>query len=127
MKYSIVLVWPALILICERNTLVNIFELFVKLTHPVKKSGWVETTAYFTGEYRSPRRTGMGRYPSPVRVSSATNYYEYMIRYYTEDGERTGWYLFYPGPDPSPEDIRGLTFQIRYRKRRPWIFEMVHD
>ena len=92
----------------------NIFELFVKLTHPVKKSGWVETTAYFTGEYRSPRRTGRGRYPSPVRVSSATKYYEYMIRDYTEDGERTGWYLFYPGPDPSPEDIRGLTFQISH-------------
>ena len=28
----------------------NVFEFFTKINHPEKKAGWVETTAYFTGE-----------------------------------------------------------------------------
>ena len=28
----------------------NDFEFFTKLTHPSKRLGWAETTAYFTGK-----------------------------------------------------------------------------
>ena len=34
----------------------NVFEFFTKLTHPSKRLGWAETTAYFTGKKRLCRR-----------------------------------------------------------------------
>ena len=85
---------------------VNLFGFFVKLTHPAKRPGWKETTAFFTGECRTPRRARGGYYPL-MRVTAPVEAKEYAIRYFVDDRERTGWYLFYPGPDPDPEDIRG--------------------
>ena len=38
----------------------NVFEFFTKIIHLEKKAGWVETTAYFTGERRLYHK-GRGR------------------------------------------------------------------
>ncbi len=52
-------------------------------------------------------------------------YKEYAIKFYVEDKERIGWYLFYPAPDPDLEGIKGEAMKIRYMKKRPWIFENI--
>ena len=102
----------------------NLFGLFVRLTHPAKRFGWKETTAYFTGDTRIPHRARGGYYPL-MTVTSPVEAKEYAIRYYVDDQVRTGWYLFYPGPDPDPENIKGMALKIRYKKSRPWIFENI--
>ena len=103
----------------------NLYELFSKLTFPSKRIGWIETTAYFTGDVRIPHRGRGGYYPKMINVTSDAAFHEYGIRYFVDDKEKIGWYLFYPGPDPDPEDIKGTTMRIRYMKRRPWIFENI--
>ena len=102
----------------------DIFSFFVKLTHPRTRRGWAETDAYFTGRCQIPRKVRAGHSPW-MQVSAVPVCHEYEIRYFDEAGERTGWYLFYPAPDPDPDIIRGKTVRIRYRKSRPWIFEKV--
>ena len=101
----------------------NLFHFFTKLTHPDKRLGWVETTAYFTGESRKPQRARGGYYPADVNVVSTEGFLEYGIRYYVGDKETRGWYIFYPSPDPAPEELEGLSVKIRYKKSRPWIIE----
>ena len=102
----------------------SFFELFVKLTHPAKRIGWEETTAYFTGDRRIPHRGRGGKYPV-MNIPSVKEIHEYGIRYYAGDREINGWYIFYPSPEPAPEDIRGQSIRIRYKRRRPWIFENI--
>ena len=101
----------------------NLFGFLGKITHPVKRPGWVETTAYFTGESRRLKRERGGR--NPLMMTAAADVREYAVRYFAGDTQRTGWYRFYPGPEPDPEGIKGMTLQIRYKKRRPWIFENI--
>ena len=104
----------------------NLYEYFVRLTHPVKRFGWEETTAYFTGKCRTvPKGRGKGRHYPAMTVTTFSDVHEYEIRYYTKAEERTGWYLFYPGPEPDPGDIKEMSMTIRYKKSRPWIFEKV--
>ena len=50
---------------------------------------------------------------------------EYMIRFFTDAGERNAWYSFYPLEDPAPEDVYGMEMKIRYKKRRPWMIEHI--
>ena len=50
---------------------------------------------------------------------------KYEIKYYTNDEERTGWYVFHPLDDPDPNDIAGQELHIRYNKNKPWLFEAV--
>ena len=98
--------------------------MFFNLTHPPEKWGWVETTAYFTGDARKamPKgRVGFYYHDQPA------DYNEYGIRYYTDDSERLGWYRFYPSPDPEPEELKGKSVRIRYKKSRPWNYEFVSD
>ena len=104
----------------------NLYEFFLKLNHPAKRSGWEETTAYFTGERRVVPR-GRGRRATVMTVTDVSCFHEYKIRYYTRDEERTGWYLFYPGPEPDPEEIKGLPMKIRYKRSKPWIFENISE
>ena len=52
------------------------------------------------------------------------NIYEFFTRL-THPVKRIGWYLFYPGDDPDPEEIKDTSMRIRYMKRRPWIFENI--
>ena len=96
----------------------NLFEFFVKLTHPEKRNGWVETTAYFTGKVEKAAMGKTGRY-------HPADYNEYQIKYYAEDKERLGWYIFYPVPNPDPEQLEGTSIRIRYKKSKPWIFEAI--
>ena len=103
----------------------NIYEFFTRLTHPMKRIGWIETTAYFTGEYRIPHRGRGGYYPKMINTLSTNEFHEYGVKYYVDDKERIGWYLFYPGEDPDPEEIKGTSMRIRYMKRRPWISENI--
>ncbi len=108
----------------------NLFELFGKVTHPETRRGWVETTAHFTGEanqINGGRVTARAHYPKLLNVPPSTVFNEYAIKYYAEDTEKIGWYLFYPGPDPDPEEIKGTSMKIRYMKKRPWIFEAIDD
>lgn len=53
------------------------------------------------------------------------DYNEYQIRYYTAEGERFGWYVFHPLPDPDPGSIKDTSVRIRYREEKPWEFEAV--
>ena len=102
----------------------NLFQMFFNLTHPPEKWGWVETTAYFTGDARKamPKgRVGFYYHDQPA------DYNEYGIRYYADDSERLGWYRFYPSPDPEPEELKGKSVRIRYKKSRPWNYEFVSD
>ena len=104
----------------------NLFEFFLKLTHPAHKPGWVETKAYFTGKTRQAARGKAGPYyPRPKAHYELAAYREYEVRFYTDDGERTGWYVFYPVPDPDPASIMGEKIKIRYKKSRPWQFESI--
>ena len=105
---------------------VNLFELVGRLTHPEKRAGWEETTAYFIGESRASRRTKSGYYPM-LNTFSGLECLEYKICYYVEGKEHTGWYLFFPGPDPDPEEMRGSSMRIRYKKSRPEIFEYIPE
>ncbi len=102
----------------------NVFEFFTKINHPEKKARWVETTAYFTGERRLYHKgRGRGDSHKALYITSATEVYEYAVKYYVEDKERIGWYIFCPVPDPEPEDIAGTSMRIRYKKSRPYLFE----
>ena len=105
----------------------NLFEFFSKITHPYKRRGWVETTAHFTGETRKPERFRGGYYPKAISSKNPGDFLEYGIRYYVEDKERINWYIFYPGPDPDPQEIKDTPMKIRYMKKRPWIFENIED
>ena len=98
----------------------NIFSFFVRLTHPRKRWGWVGTTAHFTGHVREAMRRGR---PRASRTDIPAGFQEYEIVYYAGDTRRTGWYRFYPAPDPEPDEIRGQEIRIRYQRRRPWNFE----
>lgn len=102
----------------------NIFEFFLKLTHPPKRFGWVVTTAHFTGAARTPKRARGGYYPL-MKITPSADFREYEIRYFVGDRQRTGWYIFYPGPDPEPDELPGMTIKIRYKRSRPWIFENI--
>ena len=104
----------------------NVFEFFTKINHPTRKAGWVETTAYFTGERRLCHK---GRFKGDsnrvLNITSATEVYEYAVKYYAEGKERIGWYIFCPAPDPEPEEITGTSMRIRYKKSRPYLFENI--
>ena len=40
---------------------------------------------------------------------------------------RKGYYIFHPLPDPSIEEIEGMTVRIRYNQKKPYIFERVNE
>ena len=94
----------------------GIFEFLSDIMHLSENNEWIETEACFTGKYEKAATGKPGHY-IPV------DYHEYQIRYDTEQGERFGWYVFYPLPDPDPESISGTTIRIRYKKNKPWRFE----
>ncbi len=98
----------------------GLFELFFNITHPDKKNGWTETEAIFTGKYE---KAALGR---PGRYIQA-GYNEYQIRYNTVRGEQYGWYVFYPLPDPEPEKIIDTSIRIRYKKAKPWVYEVIDE
>ena len=98
----------------------GIFEIFLNITHPTKKNGWIETDAFFTGKYEKAASGKPGHYV-------LADYNEYQIRFSTPKGVRDGWYVFYPLPDPDPEKIKNTHIRIRYKKNRPWEFEAIGE
>ncbi|MBQ1310493.1 MAG: hypothetical protein IIY55_01495 [Blautia sp.] len=98
----------------------NLFALVFRLTHHRNPHAWTETMASFTGKSEAAVvRTRMG----PRRA----DYKAYEIVYHAGGELRHGWYSFHPLPDPDPEEIRGKEIRIRYRKRKPFIFETVNQ
>ena len=69
------------------------------------------------------------RYDADVARSmmryNAEGIQEYEIKYTADFEERTGWYMFFPDPDYTPEEIKGTEIRIRYKDSKPWIFEDV--
>ena len=98
----------------------SLFERILKITHPAKKSGWIETKAIFTGKYENAALGKPGHY-------TTADYSEYQIRFHTAEGERYGWYVFHPLPDPDPEKIKNTSIRIRYKEKKPWEFEAIDE
>lgn len=98
----------------------SLFDFLLKFNHPTKRPGWIETTATFTGIIEKAAIGKPGHY-------NEADYNEYEIKYFTDDEERKGWYVFHPSPDPNPDDIKGTNLRIRYNCKKPWLFEALHD
>ena len=100
--------------------LMNLFEIFSKMTHLRNRNEWVETTGTFTGKTR--KDFTYVRYGTKKQ-----DYSSYEIVYNTEDKQTHSWYAFYPLPDPDPSEVEGTTMRLRYKKNRPWIFEQAEE
>ena len=96
----------------------NLFEIFVKLTHMHIKGLWEETTATFTG--RTRKATVMRR-----RRIVEGDYDSYEISYFTDEKKIYSWHTFHPLPDPDPENLIGTKIRIRYKKTKPQDFEII--
>lgn len=97
----------------------NLFELFVNYNQILKEKTYVETIATFTG-----KRNIAGKLTRLENIKPL-DYYEYEIEYVADGKKRKGYYVFFPLPDPEPEEIMGTTINIRYNKKKPYIFEKV--
>lgn len=98
----------------------NLFEIFSSLNHKSRISSWIETTATFTGDRnRAAARTKTG--------FREKEYFEYAITYDVSGKTQTGYYSFYPLPDPEIDEIKGKTIKIKYNKRKPYLFELIAD
>jgi len=74
----------------------------------------------FTGKSRQAViLTRSGSKPAP--------YNAYELIYQANGRQRHEWYSFHPLPDPDPEDLKNRTMWIRYKKRRPYIFEYLSE
>lgn len=92
----------------------GLLKLFLNMQHHDSMHGWIETYAYFTGKYQKI---------NPGYSVSVTTCNKYQIRYHTALGEKYGWHIFYPLPDP--ETVEDLSLHIRYKEKKPWIYEVV--
>ena len=92
----------------------NVFEFFFRRTHKRSSLIWEEATAIFTGKVQNDEfRT------------RADGYNAYEITYWAGEQKIYSYYTFHPLPDPDPASIMGTTMRIRYKKRRPHVFEMI--
>ncbi|MBR6403136.1 MAG: hypothetical protein IKS48_07100 [Eubacterium sp.] len=98
----------------------NLFELFVNLTHNRFSPGWENSTATFTG------KTDMA-YSYTKLGSQVKEYKRYEVVYNANDKQVNSWYTFFPVPDPDPETLIGTTMKIRYKRSRPYLFEQIED
>ena len=95
----------------------SLYGFFLK-SHEKSTKSWIETTATFTGKRnKAASRTKVGY--------RELDYYEYEITYSVGDKKKSGYYSFYPLPDPEIEEIEGKTMRIKYNKKKPYIFEAV--
>lgn len=95
----------------------SLFEVLSELHYKDKKRDWVETTGVYTGKFNKDavaKKTGY----------VLETYSEYEVKYNVEGKPHYGWYSFYPLPDPDPIDLSGQIVQVRYNKRKPYIFEI---
>ncbi len=96
----------------------NLFEFCVNLHQKKNEKGWCETTAVFTGNYEKAVIQTRGGFVT-------ADYNSYEIRYTVNGKERRGFYSFHPLPDPDAADIKDSEMRIRYKKRKPYIFEQI--
>ena len=96
----------------------NLFEIFVKLTHMHIRGLWEETYATFTG--RTRKATVMRR----RRIVEA-KYNAYEISYFADEKKFYSWHTFDPLPDPDPRMLAGTKIRIRYKKLKPQVFEII--
>lgn len=94
----------------------TLFEHIFQLTHYRNPHLWGETTAVFTGKSEMA-----------VVRTRRLNYKAYEIVYYADGRKLSGWYSFHPLEDPEEESLRGMEIKIRYKKRKPYIFERAAD
>ena len=101
-----------------KDVSMNFFELIFRITHYRNPHMWIKTDGIFTGKSEAAIiRTRLG----PRRA----DYSAYEIEYYANGKRLREWYSFHPLPDPAPEELKGSKIQIRYKKRKPYIFEKV--
>ncbi len=98
----------------------TLFELFFNITHRRSSLIWAETDAVFTGKVEK------------ALLHSKSGFYEasynaFQIKYYAGDELIYAGYPFHPLPDPDPEELRGKKLRIRYKKKRPHVFEAIQD
>ncbi len=96
----------------------NLFEIFVKLTHMHIRGLWEETTATFTG--RTRKATVMGG-----RKIVEADYDSYEISYWADEKHIYSWHTFHPLPNPDPKILMGTKIRIRYKKTKPRNFEII--
>ena len=102
----------------DREVKMNLFERFFRITHYRDPRKWIETEGIFTGKSETAVvRTRVG----PRKA----NYRAYEVAYYANGNRLHGWYTFHPLPDPEPKELAGKKIRIRYKKRKPYIFEKV--
>ena len=98
----------------------NLFKLIFRVTHYRNPTMWIETDGVFTGKSEAAIiRTRLG----PRKA----DYTAYEIVYDAAGKRLRGWYSFHPLPDPDPEELKGNKIRIRYRKRKPYIFEKMSE
>ncbi|MCR5672288.1 MAG: hypothetical protein K6F87_01060 [Lachnospiraceae bacterium] len=98
----------------------NLFEIFVKLTHMHIRGLWEETTATFTGKTRKATVTRRRRIVE-------ADYDAYEISYFADEKKICSWHTFHPLPDPDPKMLMGTKIRIRYKKTKPQYFEIIPD
>lgn len=89
----------------------NIYSTFHKITD------WKKTTATMTG------RTNMRVYRT--RGGACYQFTEYEISYCVDGQTYHKYFDFSPGPDPVPPYTEGTILSIRYRMKRPQVFEVM--
>lgn len=96
----------------------NLMEFFVNMNQRDKQKNWIEATATFTGKRnRAARKVKYGFVEE--------NWYTYEVTYEVKGKEQRSWYEFHPLPDPEPDEIRGTTVQIHYKKSKPFLISKV--
>ncbi len=81
------------------------------------KKGWIKTVGTYTGKSRH-----VNAY-SRVEAKSR-DYLEYEIKYFAENKAYSGWYSFYPVPDPDFWE-EGISVSLQYLEKKPWRFEII--
>ena len=104
----------------HKDVIMNLFEVFLRITHYRNHKLWVETEGVFTGKSEAAIiRTRLG----PRKA----DYNAYEIVYYANGKRLRGWYSFHPLPEPDPGELKGKKIRIRYKKWKPYIIEKVSE
>ena len=98
----------------------NLFNIAFRITHLRNPYAWEETVATFTGKSEAATvRTRLG--------PNKADYNAYEIVYDANGKKMHGWYSFHPLPDPEAGELKGSEIRIRFKKRKPYIFEKISE
>ena len=99
----------------------SLLDIFINYNQRRKEKSGIETVATFTGKRNIASKL------TKMKMLQELDYYEYEIEYEANGEIRKGYYIFHPLPDPSIEEIEGMTVRIRYNQKKPYIFERVNE